>query len=66
MDPRRGAPLVNGLASVTVVAPTTMLADAWATALLVLGPERALRRAAEVGLAAILVTEDLRTLVTGI
>lgn len=66
MDPRRGAPLVNGLASVTVVAPTTMLADAWATALLVLGPDRALRRAAEVGLAAILVTEDLRTLATGI
>lgn len=39
MDPRRGAPLQAGPASVTVVAPTCAEADAWATALMVLGPE---------------------------
>lgn len=38
MDPRRGAPLTDGPASVTVLARTCMAADAWATALLVLGP----------------------------
>lgn len=66
MDPRRGAPLVNGLASVTVVAPTAMLADAWATALMVLGAEAGLARAAALGLAAILVTDGGQTLTTGV
>lgn len=40
LDPRTGWP-VEGLDAVTVLAPTAMLADGWATALLVLGPERA-------------------------
>jgi thiamine biosynthesis lipoprotein len=39
MDPRRGAPLVSSPASVTVVAGTCAEADAWATALMVLGPQ---------------------------
>lgn len=39
IDPRSGAPVRHGLASVTVFAPTCMAADAWATALNVLGPE---------------------------
>jgi thiamine biosynthesis lipoprotein len=39
MDPRRGAPLIAAPASVTVVARTCAEADAWATALMVLGPE---------------------------
>ncbi len=38
MDPRRGAPLIASPASVTVVARTCAEADAWATALMVLGP----------------------------
>jgi thiamine biosynthesis lipoprotein len=38
MDPRRREPLNGGPASVTVLASTCMAADAWATALLVLGP----------------------------
>ena len=38
MDPRRGAPLSTSPASVTVVARTCAEADAWATALMVLGP----------------------------
>ena len=37
MDPRRGAPLTRSPASVTVVARTCAEADAWATALMVLG-----------------------------
>jgi len=40
MDPTRGAPLIASPASVTVVARTCAQADAWATALMVLGPER--------------------------
>jgi len=40
MDPRRGAPLLAPPASVTVIAETCTAADAWATALTVLGPDR--------------------------
>ena len=42
MDPRRGAPLASSPASVTVVARTCAEADAWATALMVIGPEAGL------------------------
>ena len=37
MDPRTGAPVQNALASVSVLAANCMMADAWATALLVAG-----------------------------
>lgn len=40
MDPQRCAPVNNAVASVTVLARTCMQADAWATALLVAGPEK--------------------------
>jgi thiamine biosynthesis lipoprotein len=46
IDPETGYPVRHELVSVTVLAETAMLADAWATALLVLGPVRA-REAAE-------------------
>lgn len=39
MDGRRRAPVRNAVASVTVLAADCMSADAWATALLVAGPE---------------------------
>jgi thiamine biosynthesis lipoprotein len=39
MDPRSGQPLSNAVAAVTVLMPTCVLADAWATALLVLGEQ---------------------------
>lgn len=39
IDPRTGRPLENNVASVTLLHPCCMLADAWATALSVLGPE---------------------------
>lgn len=42
IDPRTGQPVTHNGASVSVVAPTCMQADAWATALNVLGPERGL------------------------
>lgn len=50
IDPATGRPVTHRLASVTVLAPSTMLADGWATALLVLGPERgfALAQAKEI------------------
>ncbi len=53
MDPKRGAPLVASPASVTVVARTCAEADAWATALMVLGPEKGVRFAEEHGLDAL-------------
>lgn len=56
MDPRRGAPLVNDLASVSVLAPTAMAADAWATALMVLGCTRGAALADNLGLRALFVT----------
>jgi thiamine biosynthesis lipoprotein len=40
LDPRDGRPVAHGLASVTVVAPTAMQADALSTALMVLGPDQ--------------------------
>lgn len=39
LDPRTGRPLENRVASVTVLHPSCMMADAWATALSVLGPD---------------------------
>jgi len=38
IDPRSGYPVNHVLAAVTVIAESAMLADAWATALMVLGP----------------------------
>lgn len=40
LDPATGYPIEHNLASVTVIAPTCAEADAWATALNVLGPEK--------------------------
>ena len=58
IDPRTGQPIEHPLASVTVVAETCMEADAWATALNVLGPEEALRLAKAEGLDVLLVARD--------
>lgn len=53
MDVRRGAPVNNAVASVTVLARTCMLADAWATALLVGGADEGLAMAQRMGLDAL-------------
>ena len=50
MDPQRSAPVNNAVASVTVLAQTCMQADAWATALLVAGPDKGLAMAQRMGL----------------
>ena len=55
IDPVTGWPAENHLASVTVLADTCMLADAWATALLVLGLERGMVIAEQLGLPALFI-----------
>ena len=55
IDPRTGRPVNHGLLAVSVLAPTAMEADAWATALLVLGPEKGLQLADKENLAALFV-----------
>ncbi len=52
IDPRSGSPITHGLASVTVIAPRCATADAWATALSVLGQEQGPQLAEDQGLAA--------------
>lgn len=54
-DPATGRPIVNGVASVTVLHRSCMMADGWATALTVLGPEAAIALADEQSLAACVV-----------
>jgi len=58
MDPARGAPLIASPASVTVVARTCAEADAWATALMVLGAERGAGLARQRGLDALFLLRD--------
>jgi thiamine biosynthesis lipoprotein len=58
IDPATGRPVQHPLVSVTVLDGEAMVADAWATALLVLGPERGLALAESLGLAALLVSRD--------
>lgn len=53
MDTRRSAPVNNDVASVTVLAPYCMRADAWATALLVSGAQQGAVLAQSVGLDAL-------------
>ncbi len=52
LDPRKGYPVPEDIASVTVLAPSCMKADALATALSVLGAEEGMRFARERGIAA--------------
>ena len=58
IDPATGHPITHRLASVSVVAAESTLADAWATALLVLGPDKGYRIAEEAGLAAFFIVRD--------
>jgi thiamine biosynthesis lipoprotein len=51
IDPRRGYPVAHDLVSVTVVHPSAMVADGWATALVVLGYQDAMAVAQQQGLA---------------
>jgi len=54
LDPATAAPVTHATVSVTVLADTSMRADAWATALTVMTPDLALACATEHGLAAMI------------
>jgi FAD:protein FMN transferase len=58
IDPATAAPVGHALASVSVVAGDCTRADAWSTALFVLGPERGLAAALGQGLAAYFVVRQ--------
>lgn len=58
IDPRTGKPIQHNLVSVTVLAETCMDADAYATALTVMGPEQALAFAENKGLAVLLIVRE--------
>ncbi len=58
IDPRNGAPVRHDLVSVTVIHESATMADAWATALTVLGTERALETALNEELAVYLISRD--------
>jgi thiamine biosynthesis lipoprotein len=55
-DPMTGRPIVSAVSSVTVLHRSCMMADGWATALTVLGPEKVIALADAQGLAASMVT----------
>ena len=55
LDPRSGRPIGHGLVAVSVLSREAAWADAWATALLVLGPEEGWSLARREGLAALFV-----------
>lgn len=55
IHPKTGKPVTHELTSVTVLHPSTMTADAMATAILVLGPEKGLALAYQENIAALLI-----------
>ncbi|MCD2344496.1 FAD:protein FMN transferase [Ideonella azotifigens] len=58
IDPRTGEPVAHGLASVSVLHADAMWADAWATALTVLGPQAGPACAQAQGLAALFISRE--------
>jgi thiamine biosynthesis lipoprotein len=56
IDPRTGKPITHGLASVTVLHPQCMIADALATAMNVMGLEQGLAYAKQLDIAALFVS----------
>ena len=60
IDPRTGRPISHALASVTVIHESCMDADAYATALIVLGPQEGYALAERLGLAALFILRDDR------
>ena len=66
MDPRKGAPVLASPASVTVIARTCAEADAWATALMVLGADAGTKLARQRGLDALFLLRDDKASVRGV
>lgn len=58
IDPQTGKPIQHNLVSVTVITSNCMDADAYATALTVMGPQRALEFAEQKQLAVLLITRE--------
>lgn len=58
VDPREARPTNNAVASISVIAPTAMEADALATGLFVLGPERGAELATNHGIPALFLLRD--------
>ncbi|WP_353618834.1 FAD:protein FMN transferase [Tropicibacter sp. R16_0] len=58
IDPATGRPITHKTASATVLADNSMLADAWATAMLILGRERGLEIAEAQNLAVLFIERD--------
>lgn len=58
IDPRTGRPVTHQLASVSVFHPSNAWADAWATALLVVGEQEAMQMAIENSLKVLLLIRD--------
>ncbi len=58
IDPATGRPTTNGVRSVTVLHPSCMRADAWATALTIAGPDAGMAMAETQKLAALIVSDD--------
>ena len=58
IDPVTGRPINHATTSVTVVAANAMIADAWATAMLVLGSERGLKIAEANNIAVYVISRD--------
>ncbi len=65
IDPATGRPAQTDLVRVTAIADDAAGAEAWATALLLLGRERARREAVARGITVVLVGTDGRTTTTG-
>lgn len=66
IDPASGYPASNGLVSVTVVAADAVLADGLSTAFFVMGKEKAVALAANLGVDAVFITGDTISLTNGL
>jgi len=58
IDPHTGHPITHHLASVSVLHPQCALADAYATALMVMGPQKGYDFAVSKDLAALFITSE--------
>ncbi len=58
IDPRSGYPVSHNLGSVTVLHQSTAIADAWATAFMVLGPKRSYQLSIDNNLSGVLITRE--------
>ncbi|HTT08514.1 MAG TPA: FAD:protein FMN transferase [Gammaproteobacteria bacterium] len=61
LDPATGRPVTHALTSVSVIAPIAVEADAWDTALMVMGPERGWALALKLKIPALFITRETAT-----